>query len=58
MMQDKCMGLGIWDLGPLFTKEMNALKPRDTGLHFSNRSEILQATRQQHCRDACQISER
>ena len=33
-------------------------KPRDSGLDFSNRSEIWQAPRQQRCRDACQISER
>ena len=33
-------------------------KPRDSGLDFSNRSQIWQAPRQQRCRDACQISER
>ena len=45
-----------------------ASKPRDSGLYFSNRSEIWQATqqrseiwqasRQRCCREACQISER
>ena len=33
-------------------------KPRDSGLDFSNRYAIWQALRQQHCLDACQISER
>ena len=29
--------------------------PQDSGLGFSNRSEIWQAPQQQCCRDACQI---
>ena len=33
-------------------------KPWDSVLHFSIRSEIWQAPRQQHCRHACKISER
>ena len=33
-------------------------KPRDSGLNFSNRSEIWQVPRQRCCRGACQISER
>ena len=52
--------------GPLITKWTKHLtarsgevsKPRDSGLDFSNRSEIWQAPRQQRCRDACQISKR
>ena len=34
------------------------VKPRDSGLDSSNRSELWQATRQQRSRDACQRSER
>ena len=53
----------LWQTGPLFTKQTGVLqqdlvksrKPRDSGLDFSNRSEILQALQQQYCRDACLI---
>ena len=48
---------------PLFTKRLTARfrevsKPQYSGLDFSNRSEIWRAPRPEHCRDACQISER
>ena len=50
----------------LFTKRTDVLpqdlcevsKQRESGLDTSNCSEIRQAPRQQHCRNACQISER
>ena len=38
-------------------RSREALKQRDSSLDFSNRSEIRQAPRQQHYRDACQIAE-
>ena len=45
---------------PLFTKRTHVL-PEDLvksrSLDFSKRSEIWQETRQQHCRDSCQIRE-
>ena len=57
---------GRYNPGSIFTiadvrltaKSREVSKPRDSGLNFSNRSEIWQASRQQGCRDACQISER
>ena len=42
----------------LTTRSREVSKPRDSCLDFSNRSEIWQPSRQQCCRDACQISER
>ena len=42
--------------GPIFIERKNVSKPQDSGLDFSNRYVIWQASRQQ--RDACQISER
>ena len=44
--------------GRLIVRFREVSKPRDLGLYFSNRSEILQAHRQQRCQDACQILER
>ena len=53
--------------GPLFNKRTDvsgtarshkALKPRHLGWDTSNRSEIWLISRQQHCRDTSQISER
>ena len=44
--------------GPLFARFRELSKPRDSGLNFSNRSEIWQVHRQRCCRGACQISER
>ena len=44
--------------GRLIAISREVSKLRDSGLDFSNRSEIWQAPRQQCCRDACQISER
>ena len=42
--------------GCLTTRCREVSKPRDSGLDFSNRSEIWQAPRQQRYRDVCQIS--
>ena len=39
-------------------KISQSLEARDRCLEFTYRSEIWQASRQYHCRDACQISER
>ena len=39
-------------------RKSEASKPRDSGLDFSNCSEIWHAPQQQCCRDVCQISER
>ena len=43
--------------GVLTTRSRDISKARDSELDFSNRSEIWGASRQQRCRDACQISE-
>ena len=40
----------------LTARSREVSKPRYSGFNFSNRSEILQARRQQRCRDACEIS--
>ena len=42
----------------LTARSREVSKPRDSGLNFSNRSEIWQVPRQRYCRGACQISER
>ena len=42
----------------LTARSREVSKPRDSGLNFSNRSEIWQVPRQRCCRGACQISER
>ena len=44
--------------GRLTARSREVSKPRDSGLNFSNRSEIWQTPRQHRYRDACQISER
>ena len=41
----------------LTARSREVSKPRDSCLDYSNRSEIWQASRQQCCRDACQIWE-
>ena len=44
--------------GPLFLPQaLVKIEARDSDLDFSNHSEIWQASRQQRCRDASQISE-
>ena len=43
--------------GRLTAKVHEVLRPRDSGLDFSNGSDIWQASQQQRCRDSCQISE-
>ena len=47
-----------WAVRRLTTRSREVSKPRDSGLDFSNRSEIWPALRQQRCWDAYQISER
>ena len=42
----------------LTTKSREVLKLQDSGLYFSNRSEMMRAPLQQRCPDACKISER
>ena len=42
----------------LTARSRKVSKQRDSGLNFSNRSEIWQVPRQRCCRGACQISER
>ena len=42
----------------LTARSRETSKPQDSGLDFSNRSEIWQAPQQQCCWDACQISVR
>ena len=42
----------------LTARSREVSNPQDSGLDFSNRSEIWQASRQRCCRGACQISER
>ena len=44
-------------VGRLTARSREVSKPRDSGLNFSNRSEIWQVPRQHCCRGACQISE-
>ena len=44
--------------GRLTARSQEVSKPRDSGLDFSDRSEIWQAPRQERCRYACHISER
>ena len=44
--------------GRLTAKSHEVSKPRNSGLDFSNCSKIWQASRQQRCRDTCQIWER
>ena len=44
--------------GRLSVRSHEVSKTRDSGLDFSNRSEIWQTRREQRCRNACQISER
>ena len=48
----------IYCLSRITTKTLAVSRPRDSGLEFSNRSEIWQAHWQQCCWDACLISER
>ena len=52
--------LGIYSLSGQMYYMQDLVKPRsrDSGLDFSNRSEIWQAHRQPRCRDARQILER
>ena len=47
-----------WADGRLTARSSEVSKPWDSGLNFSNRSEIWQALWQHRCRDACRISER
>ena len=44
--------------GRLTVRTREVSKPRNSGLDFSNCSEIWVAPRQQRCQDACEISER
>ena len=44
--------------GRLTTRSRETSKPGDSGLDFSNRSEIRQAPRQQLCQDAIKLLER
>ena len=54
-----CIRASIHQTDRLLTASTRQVsKPRDSGLDFSNGSEIWQAHRQQRCRDGCQISER
>ena len=59
----RCGIAGQWKWGisgrrRLTARSREVSNSRDSGLGFTNRSEIWQAPRQQCCRDACQISER
>ena len=49
---------GLYSRGRTSLRFREVSKPQDSGLDFSNRSEICQAPWQQHFRAACQISER